>query len=107
MAIKLQQALKNQDISREDAYKLAQILAATQHGRSSTGRETGTSREFSQTPSLMSTLGGLAGSAASMYLGAPMMLGGQGINSIGGVFDRANNFWSGGGGSSLQDYAGV
>jgi len=55
----------------------------------------------------MSTLGGLAGSAASMYLGAPMMLGNQGINSIGGLFDRANNFWTGGGGSSLQDYAGV
>jgi len=107
MAIKLQQALKRQDISRDDAMKLAQILSATRSGETRTGRETGTSREFSQTPSLMSTLGGLAGSAASMYLGAPMMLGNQGINSIGGLFDRANNFWTGGGGSSLQDYAGV
>jgi hypothetical protein len=107
MAIKLQQALKGQDISREDAYKLAQILSATRSGETRTGRETGTSREFSQTPSLMSQLGGLAGSAASMYLGAPMMLGNQGINSIGGLFDNANNFWTGGGGNSFRNYAEV
>ena len=108
MAIKLQQALKGQDISREDASRLVQLLAATQHGRSSTGRETGTETTYSQTPSLMSSLGGLAGAAASMYLGAPMMLGSQGVGSIGGLFDKANNFWGGGGGgNNLLDYAGV
>jgi hypothetical protein len=111
MAIKLQQALKGQDISRDDAMKLAQILAATQHGETRTGHETGTERKFEQTPSLMSSLGGLAGAAASMYLGAPMMLGSQGIGSIGGMFDKANNFWSGGGGggdmlTDMSSYAG-
>lgn len=104
-AIKLQQALKNQDISRTDAAQLMQLLAATQHGTSSTGRKTGTSREFSQTPSIMGQLGGLAGAAASMYLGAPMMMGNQGVGSIGGLFDKANNFWGFGGdnGDMLTD----
>lgn len=102
MALKLSEALAKRGFNAQQASQLAQILATIPTGRTETGTETGTSREFSATPSLMSSLGGLAGAAASMYFGAPMMLGQQGITSPGQIFSNANKFW-GGGNSGVGD----
>lgn len=102
MALKLSEALAERGFNAQQASQLAQILATIPTGRTETGTERGTSREFSATPSLMSQLGGLAGAAASMYFGAPMMLGQQGITSPGQIFSNANKFW-GGGNSGVGD----
>jgi hypothetical protein len=109
MALKLSEALAKRGWNQQQASQLAQILATIPTGRTQTGTETGTERTFSQTPSLMSSLGGLAGAAASMYFGLPMQLGREGITSPGDIWKKAGGFWGTGGGSrsNLQDYAGV
>jgi len=103
MALKLSEALAKRGWNQQQASQLAQILATIPTGRTQTGTETGTTREFTQTPSMMSQLGGLAGAAASMYFGLPMQLGQAGITSPGDIWKKAGGFWGTGGGSGMGD----